>query len=714
MDQSARPSLSLDIGTRKVVGLLTAPTAKGLHVVAAERLEHKTRAMFDGQVHDVVEVAGVVAAVKAKLERRCGFPLREAAVAAAGRALRTARGAALRERPPRDPVTHDEALALELEGVQDAQRALAEHLRDLGEARDYLYVGHSVLERRLDGMSTVNLVGQRGAVAELQVIATFLPRGVVDSLHAVLERCDLEMTALTLEPIAAIGVVIPLGMRHLNLVLVDIGAGTSDIAITNRGTIIAYDMVPVAGDELTEALSHSYLLDFAVAEKAKRELCNQAKITFTDVVGRRREIPADEARAALQPAVQSLATHLAERILALNGGPPQAVVLVGGGSQAPGLIEAVAEKLGISPEVVAVRDRKAIQGVTGGGALLSGPDSVTPVGIAVAARQQAALGFAYVHVNDAGVRLFHPSRLTVADALLAAGYAVRDLQPRLGKGMTVTVNGQLRLVKGTSGRPAQIQVNGQPSTLESPVRHRDAVTVVPAVQGEPGRAKVRDVVAGLAAYTVSLNEARQEVAPLVTVNGTPATMETDLQDNDVLEATAPTTLAGVLAALGLTDAAREVAVRFRLDGVTHTVRRPVCRLVVDGRPAGLDTPVAPDARLVAQPLPPLTARELLTEIPHAGGLRVRVNGQTLEFNPPPQVLRNGRPADPDEALSDSDDLEVYLPPAGQPIVAEVLTRIGLSPSPPAGTTSLLMTVNGRPAEFVTPLQDGDDVVIAWQ
>lgn len=58
-------------------------------------------------------------------------------------------------------------------------------------------------------------------------------------------------------------------MRRLNVALVDIGAGTSDIAITDQSTVIAYGMVPTAGDEITEALSDYYLLDFPVAETVK-------------------------------------------------------------------------------------------------------------------------------------------------------------------------------------------------------------------------------------------------------------------------------------------------------------------------------------------------------------------------------------------------------------------------------------------------------------
>jgi len=76
-----------------------------------------------------------------------------------------------------------------------------------------------------------SLIHHRGSEIGAEVIATFLPRSVVDSLYSVLKNCGLIMKTLTLEPIAALNVVIPPNMRNLNLALVDIGAGTSDIAL---------------------------------------------------------------------------------------------------------------------------------------------------------------------------------------------------------------------------------------------------------------------------------------------------------------------------------------------------------------------------------------------------------------------------------------------------------------------------------------------------
>ena len=77
---------ALDIGTRSIVGMVGEKTEAGIRVLGAIRHEHTTRAMLDGQIHDVPEVAKVIRSVKAKLESEFG-PLKQVAIAAAGRAL---------------------------------------------------------------------------------------------------------------------------------------------------------------------------------------------------------------------------------------------------------------------------------------------------------------------------------------------------------------------------------------------------------------------------------------------------------------------------------------------------------------------------------------------------------------------------------------------------------------------------------------------------
>lgn len=710
-----RPMLSLDIGTRKVAGLLTVAGPTGLQIVAAEIMEHATRSMYDGQIHDVVAVASVVEQVLQRLAPKADGPLTEAAVAAAGRALRTFTGTASQDLSGLQELTREQVFALELQAVQETQIAMAAALRGREEPQDYHYVGHSVMQARLDGLTMANLVGQRGQRAELDVIATFLPRGVVDSLQAVLSRVGLEMTGLTLEPIAALTVAVPPSMRHLNLVLVDIGAGTSDIAITRKGSIIAYDMVPTAGDEITEALSELYLLDFNVGEEVKRQIQRKRRISLKDILGQKRSLPAAEVAAALLPAVERLAGQIAERILALNGGAPQAILLVGGGSLTPGLPGALAAAVGLPDGRVAVRARDAIAGVEGAAQSLSGPEAVTPIGIAVAARNESTLGFHHVQVNEHNVRLFHPSRLTVADALLAAGVSLRDLQGRIGKGLTVTVNGRLQMIRGSMGRPPVILLNGHPASLESPVAHRDQIRVTPGTPGTPGLATVRDIAAQTdLSMTIRLNGEIRQVSPVISINGHPASAGTPLADNDVVIVKPVRTVGDLLRLLGYENPESIQTVRYSLDGAVQVARRPRYRIRIGGLVAGSESPVRDGDSLEVTELSPLKIRDVVDGAAARAAMRIKLNGRPVELAvEAPQLLRNDLPASPDEPLCENDALSLAHK-AEPPMFAHLLAVADVSRQPPAGKTRLVMRLNGEPAEFITPVSEGDTAELIWE
>ena len=263
---------ALDIGTRSVVGIILEEQQNENYLVKdILTIEHSQRSMLDGQIHDVLAVSKLITRIKEDLEKKHG-PLQKVNVAAAGRALKTEQAEVSVNIAGKPMIQKQDILHLELSAVQQAQASVAAK-HNHGDSHHYYYcVGYSVLYYKLDDEEIGSLIDQQGDQASVEIIATFLPRVVVESLIAALKRADLEMEALTLEPIAAINVLIPPSMRRLNVALVDIGAGTSDIAITNGGTVIAYGMVPVAGDEVTESISDQYLLDFPLAEKAKREL----------------------------------------------------------------------------------------------------------------------------------------------------------------------------------------------------------------------------------------------------------------------------------------------------------------------------------------------------------------------------------------------------------------------------------------------------------
>lgn len=129
-------------------------------------------------------------------------------------------------------------------------------------------------------------------------------------------------------------VAIPEQYRLLNICLVDVGAGTSDICITKDGSIVAYGMIPHAGDELTEVIVHKCLVEFKVAEKIKRASLGEEDIVYDDIMGLPQTIKAEDARALYTDTLDRMTKEIADKIIELNGGKTgQCRVVVGGGGK---------------------------------------------------------------------------------------------------------------------------------------------------------------------------------------------------------------------------------------------------------------------------------------------------------------------------------------------------------------------------------------------
>ncbi|WP_409302221.1 cell division protein FtsA [Peribacillus sp. SCS-155] len=540
---------ALDIGTRSVVGLVLEKRDDTYFVKDILAKEHTERAMMDGQIHDVISVSKVISEIKDGLEQIHG-PLTEVCVAAAGRALKTERAAVTVDVRGKPIMQRDDILHLELSAVQQAQSLVAEKIS--GDASYHYYcVGYSVLYYRLDGEEIGNLIDQSGNEASVEIIATFLPKVVVESLLAALKRSNLTMSALTLEPIAAINVLIPPSMRRLNVALVDIGAGTSDIAITDTGTVIAYGMVPVAGDEITEAISDHLLLDFPMAEQAKRSLMNEQEITVTDILGFENSIARDEIVEQIFPALAGLAEAISKEIRALNNHKsPKAVMLVGGGSLTPKLPALLAEKLDLPQNRVAIRGIEAITNLSMSDHLPKGPELVTPVGIAIAAHN-SPIQYMSVYVNGQLVRLFEMKKMTVGDCLLTAGIKIGKLYGRPGLAMIVNVNGQKITVPGSHGQKPTLLLNGIPAALDDDVKKDDQISVEKGVDGEPSVVKIEDLLDSLPQKKVYINDVEYFVSANLLKNGKPASGSDLVRDKDQISCHFPENIEELLISLQL-------------------------------------------------------------------------------------------------------------------------------------------------------------------
>ncbi|MGE5421788.1 MAG: cell division FtsA domain-containing protein [Ignavibacteriales bacterium] len=700
--------LALDIGTRSIVGVILEKD-QGVSIKAVEYLEHETRAMFDGQIHDVETVAAEIAIIKERLEEITGEPLHFAAVAAAGRALKTARGQAVFSRPSTEEIIWEEISAMELEAVQQAQINLIQSTQGVGE---YFCVGHSVINFYLEGQPLQNLAGQMGKEIAVEVIATFLPRVVVDSLFSALKKAGLEISSLTLEPIAALAAAIPPSMRLLNLALVDIGAGTSDIAVVNKGTISSYAMVPMGGDEITEALGEKYLLDFNVAENIKRRLASSESLTFVDVLENTITTTASETIELLTPTIRDLANRIAYEIMTINRKTPDAVVCVGGGSLTPTLLKELADALEMPVNKIGTRTREAIAHVKGDFLYLTGPSAVTPIGIGLNALNSRPLPIVRIKINDREIPLWGLNEVTVGSALLSSGLNLNSIYGLPGLGLTVEINGLIKIIPGEIGSPPVIKVNGEPAGIDTPLIEGDHVEFTRGYDGQHASIRLGDLIESSPGI-IYLNGSPLEMPSLVLVNGEEKPLDYMIPDRARIENIQGQPIEVILAQAGIDPRLLQPQViHYSVNGENREYTWRPCRVTINGGELAGNEMVAFEARIEYK----LNHQEprLKDVVDHKkvdNVLKLIVNDKPLELPGDKVTLRlDGVEADMEEPLRDHAEIMVNHQ-VRQMILSDVLSHVTIQSSK---SGRLILRVNGSDAGFVTPIHDGDTVEIKWE
>ncbi|MGF7056715.1 cell division protein FtsA [Brassicibacter mesophilus] len=522
---------SLDIGTRTVIGVVGTYQNNKFKIIASEILEHQKRTMYDGQIHDINGVTEIVKEIKENLENKLNLKLSKVAIAAAGRALRTYRARIDREIDITTEINHRMIESLELEAIQHAQDTLDKSISK-DETR-YYCVGYTVINYYLDDNFIENLEWHRGNKIGIDVLATFLPHTVIDSLYTVMSRAGLEVVNLTLEPIAAINVAIKKNLRLLNLALVDIGAGTSDIAITKGGTIVAYAMASIAGDEITEKIATTYLLDYDEAERLKVKLTSDNTHKFFDIVGIEHELTTDQILDNIDEAIKMLAKEIADKILEYNEKAPSAIFLIGGGSQIPRISEYISDYLEMPKERVVVKDTEIIENVLDIPEQIRGPHAITPIGIAITAANKKYKDFIDVIVNDQNVSIFNSNQVKISDVLVLIGYNPRKLIPKRGEALNYYINGIKKKVLGEVGESAKVYVNNHLANLEQIINDGDNIKIIDATKGKDAKIDLYSCVN--IGQKIICNDKEVSLISNIRINGNQVKDNIHINENDFIE-----------------------------------------------------------------------------------------------------------------------------------------------------------------------------------
>lgn len=525
----------LDIGTRNVVGTVGYQTDDKEFVVTAQYVrEHETRAMLDGQIHDIGRVAKTIKEVKDELEKQTGQPLEEVCIAAAGRVLKTVTTHVEYEYAQESVVTGEDVHTLNLLGIEKAQEALKE-VNDT--SYKFYCVGYSTVKFFLNDEVFISLEGHKANKIGEDIIVTFLPEDVVDGLYAAVGQAGLSVANMTLEPIAAINVAIPENYRMLNIALVDVGAGTSDISITRDGSIIAYGMIPHAGDEMTEVIVQHFLVDFNMAESIKLQSTTSDTVTYKDIMSIEHTIPAQDVWDVAAPVVDSIAQEVSAKIRELNGDKTvSACFVVGGGGKIHGFTEKLAEDLDLPEERVALRGEEVLGDVTFEQEdIKKDPLLVTPIGICLNYYEQRN-NFIMVRFNGERIKLYDNNRLKIVDAALQAGFSNDELFPKRGTPINFTVNGVARLVRGEAGEGAVVTMNGKPASINTPLEPNSEIIIEPSTAGEAAEYKISQLDEyNHSVITFIINGRKVSCPRFVQVNGRLEPEDYSIRENDVIE-----------------------------------------------------------------------------------------------------------------------------------------------------------------------------------
>ncbi len=713
-EKQSQTVFGLDIGTRSIVGTVGYLDGNKFHVIAQHSKEHETRAMLDGQIHDIQKVGESIIQVKEVLEKELGRKLTEVCIAAAGRVLRTVTTFVETSFENEKEVTEDDVYMLSTLGVE---KAYVEFQKGNDTEMKFYCVGYTPMRYYLNGYQINNLVGHKAKTIGLDLIGTFLPDDVVDGLYKAVEIAGLRVANLTLEPIAAIQVAIPEKFRMLNMALVDVGAGTSDICITKEGTITAYGMIPQAGDSLTDIIVQHCLCEFDVAEKIKRSAGVQDTIEYEDIMGLPQTISSAEVEGILEDTVEQMTLQVAEGIKNLNGEKPvSAVFVVGGGGMIPGYTQKLAKHLGILPERVAIRGKEVMQNIIFD---IENPRRdammVTPIGICYSFYEQSN-NFIFAEFNGERIKLYDTGKLTVADCAMQISFPNEELFPRRGKALTFTVNEKSRMVRGQLGEASTILVNGAEAYITTQIKNGDKIEVTSSTIGEPAELELG-----------KLPEFSEKM--VITVNGMPISLPKTAFVNGVLQNEYYTVKEGDVIDIHNYYTVEEIGTL--LDMTVGS------EIKVNDIPAKRDTRVYEDFTLtfsadVEEELDGVldeeeTTQDIEQHIPQ------EVNQEELQVTKTSETKEKSI-QQKEEVETGKTEEEVDFEPVAEPVTVAVIVNkkpivMSGKPSyvfvdvfdyiqfdlhhPPKGK-GIVTNMNGHPAEYMATLQDGDIIDIYWE
>jgi len=380
--ESLTACTALDVGT-EFAKALVFEIDDGVGVVRGVGRKRQGLAhMQSGTVADISAVVDNCAVALQEAEEMAGFRPEQVVIGIAGELVKGFTTVVDQQRPKADlPITQVELGKL-IEGVQ--RQAMREAERSVTwetglQSVDVRLVHAAVVGAWIDGYAVTNPIGFQGRNVRIAIFDAFAPLVHLGALQTVAARLELELVAVVAEPYAVARVLDSEQVRQGGALFVDVGGGTTDVALVRQGGIEGTRMFALGGRAFTKSIADRLELPFPRAEALKVDYARGIAGDREESV---REIVADDV------AVWAAGVELVMEELAAGDLLPGRIYLCGGGSRLPEIRAALSadsfsRQLPFArPPEVTILAPDQIETVRDETQLLEDQQDVTPMGLA--------------------------------------------------------------------------------------------------------------------------------------------------------------------------------------------------------------------------------------------------------------------------------------------------------------------------------------------
>lgn len=268
--------VALDIGTENVKALIGQIKGDEIHIVGSGRAHQSLTDMQVGAISDIQGVVGNCDKALAQAEEQAGVSVRTAVIGIAGELVKgtTTTVKCTRKSPntPLDLAEVEKIIGLVQKRAEDkAKQELAYELG--GKEVEIRLVNSALVGIDIDGYPVTNPVGFQGKEVLVQLYTAFAPMIHIGALERTAQELDLDLLAVAAEPFAVARSVIGNDTNtNISAILMDVGGGTTDIAVINEGGVQGTKMFGIGGRAFTRSVERELGLEFPEAEQVKLSL----------------------------------------------------------------------------------------------------------------------------------------------------------------------------------------------------------------------------------------------------------------------------------------------------------------------------------------------------------------------------------------------------------------------------------------------------------